>query len=471
MERSAAQSDAHQITDMTIPTLSTPSHWQMLEAIFRPIAYYRRCFLHNTGVVRVKMSPRLPPQQILVSDPTVIKQLMDQDGGGNVTAPGELNGLLSQVLGENSIILLAPEQHRRRRRLLTPPFHGERLKAYGRLILDLTHQTFADLNIGDVFDAREQMQRITMRVILTAVFGLHEGDAFRSLERWLTTSLSIRSGPLGSLLLFFPLLRRDLGNWSPGGRIKTADAAVRRLLLTQIAFRRGALEQNREQKMSADILSLLLSSRDDEGQGLSDDELHDELLTLLFAGHETTATVLTWALYWIHRNPLVLERLLNELNALTDHSNPDAIARLPYLSAVINEVLRIHPVAMLTFPRRIETPITLGSHGFSSGDVVLACIQALHERSDLYPKPFEFDPDRFIRRNYSNHEFMPFGGGSRRCIGASLALYEMKLILAHLLQQNRFQLIRRSNRMNQPRRRGFTLGPSIPVKLKIVSSQ
>ena len=469
MNQSVIKGDFQSTQGKAIPALSMAPHWQMLEAILRPIAYYRRCFFRNSGVVRVRMSPTLPPQQVLISDPSVIKELINEDGGRHITAPGQLNGLLSQVLGKHSIILLAPATHRQRRKLLTPPFHGERLKAYGQLISSLADQSLIDLNVGDVFDAREQMQGITMRVILTAVFGLHEGDAFRQLERSLASSLSIRSGPLGSLLLFFPFLRRDLGRWSPGGRIKAADAAIRRLLLEQIASRRRAVERCGEENMSADILSLLLSCKDDEGQGLSDDELHDELLTLLFAGHETTATALTWAFYWIHRNPLVLERLMNELNGLLDHSDPEAIARLPYLSAVVNEVLRIHPVAMLTFPRRIESAITLGGYAFRSGDVVMACIQAVHERPDLYPKPLQFNPERFMNQTYGLHEFLAFGGGSRRCIGAALALYEMKLILAKILLNNQFELTPKSNRGNKPRRRGFTLGPSIPVKLKMVS--
>ncbi len=471
MNQSVIEGDFQNTQGKAIPTLSMAPHWQMLEAILRPIAYYRRCFFRNSGVVRVRMSPTLPPQQVLISDPSVIKELINEDGGRQITAPGQLNGLLSQVLGKHSIILLAPAAHRQRRKLLTPPFHGERLKAYGQLIASLADQALMDLHVGDVFDVREQMQGITMRVILTAVFGLHEGDSFRKIERSLASSLNIRSGPLGSLLLFFPFLRRDLGKWSPGGRIKAADATSRRLLLEQIASRRRAVERCGEENVSADILSLLLSCKDDEDQGLSDDELHDELLTLLFAGHETTATALTWAFYWIHRNPLVLERLLNELNGLPDSSDPEAIARLPYLSAVVNEVLRIHPVAMLTFPRRIEAPITLGGYAFHTGDVVLACIQAVHERPDLYPKPLQFNPDRFMNQTYGLHEFLAFGGGSRRCIGAALAVYEMKLILAKLLLNHQFKLTPNSNRENKPRRRGFTLGPSIPVKLKIVSSR
>lgn len=454
-----------------IPILPVVPFRQMLEAIMRPISYYRRCFRWHPGVVRVRMSPTLPPQQVLISDPAVIKDLISEDGGVIISAPGSLNGLLSQVLGKHSIILLASAPHRQRRKLLTPPFHGERLRAYGSLITALTVEAMADLQLDDVFDARTRMQRITMRVILTAVFGLHEGESMRRLERALTEAFSIRSGRWGSLLLFFPFLRRDLGLWSPGGRIKTADATIRRLLLEQIAIRREAVQQAGADDHSADILSLMLACSDEYGVGLSDDELHDELLTLLFAGHETTATALTWALYWLHRTPVVRDRLLDELNALPNPSDPDAIARLPYLSAVVNEVLRIHPVAMLMFPRRVEASVTLGGYKFDPGDVLLVCIQALHERGDLYPDPLSFNPDRFLERSYASHEFLTFGAGSRRCIGAALAVYEMKLILATLLRGFQFRLTPTSDRLNHPRRRGFTLGPGIPVCLQVVSAQ
>lgn len=456
---------------LPIPELSIAPIRQMLEAILRPIAYYRRCFRRHPGVVRVRLSPTLPPQQVLISDPAVIKDLISEDGGPAISAPGSLNGLLSQVLGQHSIILLEPAPHRQRRKLLTPPFHGERLKAFGRLITALAEEAMADLQPGDVFDARMRMQRITMRVILTAVFGLHEGESMRRLERSLHEGMEIRSSRLGSLLLFFPFLRRDLGRWSPGRRIRVADASIRRQLLEQIAVRRAEVEQAGAETSSADILSLLLACADEQGEGLSDDELHDELLTLLFAGHETTATALTWALHWLHRTPAVRDRLLDELNTLPDPADPDAIARLPYLSAVVNEVLRIHPVAMLMFPRRVETPVTLGGFAFDPGDVLLVCIQSLHEREDLYPEPLRFNPDRFLGRSYGSHEFLSFGGGSRRCIGAALAVYEMKLILASLLRAGTYRLTPASDRSNLPRRRGFTLGPTHPVRLQRMSAR
>jgi len=452
-----------------IPQLQLSPRRQTLQAVLDPIGYYRRCFAAHPGVVRVRISPTLPPQQVLVSDPAVLQELFSRDGGRGISAPGALNRLLAQVVGEHSILMLEPAPHRVRRRLLTPPFHGDRLKAYGSLVISLTASALADLPRGARFDGRGRMQHITMGVILTAVFGLHEGERYRQLEALLHRSLQLRTGRFGSLLLFFPLLRRNAGPWSPGGRLQRIEGEIRALLLQVVSERRQALAAGEQRD---DVLSLLMACRDEQGQGLSDDELHDELLTLLFAGHETTATALTWALYWIHRQPPVRERLLQELHDLEpsgEGTDPEVINRLPYLGAVVNEVLRIHPVAMLMFPRLVEQPLTLAGYAFEPGDVVIGCIQAVHERPELYPDPQRFEPERFLLRSYGASEFMPFGGGARRCIGAALAVFEMKLILATVLQRQALELCPSSDQPNPPRRRGFTLGPSRPVELRVTS--
>lgn len=448
-----------------IPTLAVSARRQVLQAVVDPIGYHRRCFAAHNGAVRVTMSPTLPPRQVLINDPVVLQELMARDTGRGLSAPGHLNLLLAQVVGERSILMLEPAPHRSRRRLLTPPFQGGRLQAYGALIQRLTTEVLADLDAGQTFDARERMQRITMRVMLSAVFGLHEGERYRRLERLLHSSLELRAGRLGSLLLFVPLLRRDVGPWSPGGRLRRLEGESQAMLLAEISERRRALAEAGPERV--DVLSLLLGCRDENGEGLSDAELHDELLTLLMAGHETTATALTWALHWIHRQPLVRERLLAELGSCPDPADPERISRLPYLGAVVNEVLRIHPVAMLMFPRLVEEPLELGGQAFEPGDVLIGCIQAVHERPDLYPNPLSFDPDRFLERSYGPGEFLPFGGGARRCLGAALAVYEMKLILATLLQRFPLALTPASDRPLPPRRRGFTLGPSRPVRLMV----
>ena len=450
-----------------IPRLELSPRRQMLQAILDPIGYHRRCFATHPGVVRVRMTTALPQQQVLIGDPAVLQELFNRDASRGISAPGALNQVLAQVVGEHSILMLEPGPHRARRRLLSPPFHGERLRAYGELIIGLSGSVLADLQPGEAFDARQRLQRITMGVILTAVVGLHEGARYRRLETLLHRSLQLRTGRFGSLLLFVPLLRRDIGPWSPGGRLLRIEREIRALLLQEVAERRQALAAGEQRP---DVLSLLMTCRDERGEGLSDAELHDELITLLSAGHETTATALTWALYWIHRQPSVRERLLQELESLErqgEGADPEAISRLPYLGAVVNEVLRIHPVAMLLFPRLAEQPINLAGYAVEPGDVLLGCIEAVHQRPDLYPEPERFEPERFLTRSYGPTEFLPFGGGARRCIGAALALFEMKLVLATLLRSFPLALCPESNRPIQPRRRGFTLGPGRPVRLHL----
>jgi cytochrome P450 family 110 len=209
---------------------------------------------------------------------------------------------------------------------------------------------------------------------------------------------------------------------------------------------------------------LLLSARDEAGEPMSDQELRDELMALLFAGHETTATAMAWALYWVHSQPEVRTKLLQELATLGD--NPDAmeVFRLPYLTAVCNETLRIHPVAMLTFPRQVEAPVEVLGFDLKPGTIVVGCIYLVHHRSDLYPNSHLFNPDRFMERSFTPYEFMPFGGGARRCIGEALAMYEMKLVLAQVLTRYAFDLV--DSKPEVPRRRGVTLAPANGVRLR-----
>lgn len=208
-----------------------------------------------------------------------------------------------------------------------------------------------------------------------------------------------------------------------------------------------------------------MSARDEEGKPMSDRELRDELMTLMFAGHETTATAVAWALYWVHHLPDVREQLLQELDTLGDSPDPTSIFRLPYLSAVCNETLRIYPVAMLTFPRVVQEPVELLRHYLEPGTVVVGCIYLTHQREDLYPEPKQFKPERFLNRQFSPYEFMPFGGGARRCIGEALAQVEMKLVLATIL--SRYQLALADKQPVRPQRRGVTLAPASGVEMVV----
>lgn len=428
-----------------------PALLQTLRWVADPLGYLEDNFQRYGDLFVGKVMPDRSVSLIFVNHPEALQQILTHDTR-EFSAPGEVNEILKSLLGENSVILLGGDAHRRRRQLIMPPFHGERLKAYGDLIVKITHTIIDQLPLEQPFAARDAMQQISMRVILQAVFGLYEGDRYQQLEQLLSYRLNLTGSRLGSAVIFFPALQKDLGPWSLGHKLQQMATTTDDLIYAEIRDRRAHPNPDR-----TDILSLLLEAKDEQGEGLSDEELRDELMTLLIAGHETTATALSWALYWVHYLPAVQQQLLAELNSLGDAPNPMDIVRLPYLTAVCNETLRIYPVAMLTFPRRVEQPTEILGYQLNPNDLLMGCIYLIHHRPDLYPNSHEFRPERFLERQFSPYEFVPFGGGSRRCVGAALAQYEMKLVLATILQ--RCQLRLAHPRPVRPQRRGVTLGP------------
>ena len=446
---------------VTLPSPKTPGLAQLLQWIFNPIGYMETNFSRFGDLFEAKIVPMENTPLVMVNHPRGVQELLTRDNGTLFSAPGEANKLVEPLLGSQSVILLSGKPHRDRRRLVMPPFHGERMKAYGELICQITRQVVADWPRDKTFSARDAMQKITMRVILQAVFGLHEGERYRKLETLLAERLNLVSSPLTSLFVFFPQLMVDIGPLSPGGRTQQIIEETDRLLYAEIRDRRANLDPERK-----DVLTLLLLARDEDGNGLTDGELHDELMTLLVAGHETTATALAWALYWMHHHPEVRQKLLAE-RAAGAQDDYMAIAKRPYLTAVCNETLRIYPVALVTLPRRAEQPVTLMDVELQPGTLVMACIYLLHHHPDLYPNPHQFQPERFLERQFSPYEFLPFGAGARRCVGAALAMYEMALVLDTILGE--CELTLESNQVVVPQRRGGTMAPSGGVQMRKVA--
>ena len=447
----------------SIPMVSMPLALQPWRWILDPVGLLVEAFKDDPDMALVRVTHMSPNPQVLVSDPKCLQFLFSRDNNRGLSTPGETNRIFSFVMGDYSTFVIDGDPHRRQRQLLTPPFHGDRLKTYGDLISNLTNQVMAGLIPGLPFSAREVMLKISMGVMLQAVFGLHEGDRYQRIEALLSSFLNLLTTPRGALLLYFKPLRTNLGPWSPGGRIHKLKNDIHEHLLVELSERRHEMLVDAADSGTTrtDILSLLMNATDSDGHSMCDQELQDELLTLLVAGHETTATALTWALYWIYSLPEVRERLLDEIVSLGKNPHPESIARLPYLNAVCYETLRIYPVVMVTLPRRIEEPLVVNEHKLNPGQIVLGCIYSLHHRKDLYPNPDEFRPERFMERDFGPFEFMPFGAGSRRCVGAAFAVYEMKLVLAKLLVN--WNLERVDQTSITPRRRGLTLGPSRPV--------
>ena len=440
------------------PQLDTPRFLQRLKWIGTPVDYMETAAQKQPDIFRAQVIG-FGNNVVFVNHPEAIKQILTNDRT-KLFASGKENSLLKPLLGNYSITMLEGDRHKKRRKLLLPPFHGERMQVYGNLICNLTAKIFAQLPFHQTLTARAITQDISLQVILEAVYGLRTGERSKRIKQLLTNISDVFRSPLTSAFLFFPSWQKDLGAWSPWGYFLRQQQQLDRLIYQEISERRQQDTRDRQ-----DILSLLMSAHDEQGQPMTDRELRDELMTLMFAGHETTATSIAWALYWVNSIPEVRQKLLAELDSLGESPEPTAIAKLPYLNAVCQETLRICPVAMLTFPRVVREPMKLLNYDLEPGMVLVGCIYLIHQREDIYPEPKKFKPERFLEKNYSPYEFIPFGGGARRCIGEALAQWELKLALATILSNYEIDLA--SNKSEKPKRRGVTLAPGNGVQIII----
>ncbi len=435
---------------LSLPTgPQTPPLLQLLQWIAQPLDFLETNAQRYGDIFTAHWSGFQP--FVMLCHPQAVQELFTMDARLFNVASG--NTILAPLVGPQSLLLLDGDRHERERRLLMPPFHRERLRVYGRTMGEVARRVVNQQATGQPFAVRPVMQEITLRVILRAVFGLDEGDRLEQLRPLTAELLNSVGSPWSSSLLFFRFLQQDWGAWSPWGRFRRQQQQLDELIYAEIRERRQQLDPERQ-----DILTLLLLARDEAGQPMTDTQLRDELMTLLLAGHETTASALAWACYWIHQIPEVKAKLQAELAALGPDPDPLEVTRLPYLSAFCQETLRIYPVAMLTFPRIATVPVEIMGQQLEPGTVLVPCIYLIHRRPDLYPEPQQFQPERFLHRTYSPYEYLPFGGSNRRCLGMALALFEMKLVLATLLQQFQTQLV--ATGPVRPVRRGVTLAAS-----------
>jgi cytochrome P450 len=372
---------------------------------------------------------------VVISDPAEVKQLFttSQEAADNI----DLN--LGRVLGPNSFFALRGEAHRRQRKLLVPPFHGRRLRAYEAVVEQEAVREMATWPEGREFATQEPMMRITLNAILRAVFGA-DGAELAELRELLPAMVK-----LGSRLAALPIPRTDLGRWSPWARARgyrrEYDAIVDRLIAAARDHPGGPDERG-------DILALMLQSRYDDGTEMSRDEIADQLLTLLTAGHETTATTLAWAVERLRRHPGVLRRLADEADAGGSELR----------EATILEVQRVRPVIDKT-ARQVRAPtLRLGRWTLPRGQVVLVSIYLIHTDEALFGDPHRFDPDRFTASRPDTYQWIPFGGGVRRCIGAAFAHMEMNVVLRTLLRD--FTLEPTSQRGERWHSRGIAYCPA-----------
>ncbi|MEH2451091.1 cytochrome P450 [Nostoc sp.] len=435
---------------------------QMVRWIRNPMSFMEACAKSYGDIFTIRLDKNLPPI-VIVSNPQALQQILTNDTKA-LEAPGDLNQVFESLLGKHSVITLSGAEHQRQRQLLMPPFHGERMRNYSQVITDVTQKVISQYQIGKPFNIRSATQAITLRVIMQAVFGLHEGTRAEKLQQFLGELLEKASSRLLVVLLYFPALQRDFGPINFWGKHIRRQQEADQLIYEEIRERREQADSSR-----TDILSLLMAAKDEAGQPMTDQELRDELMTLLVAGHETTATALAWALYWIHKLPSVRQKLLQELDSLGDDPDPSSVFKLPYLNAVCCEILRIYPVAIITFSRVVRTPISLGGYELEPGTVILGSIYLTHQREDIYPQAKQFKPERFLERQFSAYEYLPFGGGARRCIGLAFAQLEMKLALAKILSSLELELV--NNSEVRLKRRGLVTGPDRPIQMVVTGQR
>ncbi|MEM8780885.1 MAG: cytochrome P450 [Cyanobacteria bacterium P01_G01_bin.49] len=396
------------------------------------------------------------PPFVMVSHPQAVREIFNADL--RQFEAGRTNGILMSLLGDNSIVGLDGDRHRRERKLLMPPFHGERLQTYSQSICNITKEITKEWQTSQPFVIRQTMQQITLEVIIQVIFGIKEGERYQELKPLVGDMLDSLASPLEASFMFFKFLQKPWIPNSPWQKMKQQSAKIDQLLQAEIDER-----HRNPELMGEDILSLMMQAKDEAGEPMSDQELKDELMTLLVAGHETTATALAWAFYWIHHLPKVKEKLLTELSQCQGKTDPMQVARLPYLNAVCQETLRLYPVGLVTFGRITNSPVEIRGYQFDRDVMLAPCIYLTHQREDLYPNPKQFKPERFLERQYTASEFYPFGGGNRLCIGYALAQLEIKLVLATILSNYQLSLVKEQN--IKPQRRGFTLAPSNGVKM------
>jgi cytochrome P450 len=422
-----------------------PSVVQVVRWLRRPIAFLEACSRRYGDVFTLRF-PAYDPI-VLFSDPAAVKSIFG--GDPELFRAGEANVLLAPFVGVDSLLLVDGARHRRKRRLMMPPFHGERMQVYADVMRAITDRTIDAWPVGRPFPVHRETQSITLDVILRAVFGLEEGaqmDALRS--RLVEGASMVTDHPM----LMLRALQRDLGPLTAWRRVLRIRAEADAILFAEFARRRAEQRTDR-----TDVLSLLMAARDEDGEPMSDQELRDEMVTLLLAGHETTATTLAWVLRYVLADPEVHARLRAEAVAWDADGRAPTSTDLPYLDAVIKETQRLMPIIPFV-GRRLHEPAEVAGHALPAGVVVSPCIYLAHRRPDLWDVPTAFAPDRFLGKRPSPYEFFPFGGGPRACLGAAFATFEMKIVLARVLARVELRAVPGYRACVV--RRGITFAPS-----------
>jgi cytochrome P450 len=421
------------------PGPRVPASWQMAASWLRPTAAMLRARERYGKRFSVRFLGQ--PPFVILSDPGDVKQVFQAPP--DVLHPGEGARILEPIVGPNSVILLDEEPHLEQRKLMLPAFHGDAMQSLAELMSELTEREIATWPQEQPIALHPRLQQLTLEIVLRAVFGLEQGAQLNRLRELLTQVLEFAENPISLL----PFAQRALAGRGPMGRLERLSEEADRMIFDLIDERRH------EEAEGPDVLTLLLSARHEDDSPMSPAELRDELVTALVAGHETTASQLAWGFELLSRQPDVTARLARELD-----EDPDSA----YLTATIHEIMRMRPVLMNAEPRLVKQEVEIGGVSYPPGAVLIASAYLIHHDPDIYPQPYAFRPERFLEseggKAPGTYTWLPFGGGRRRCIGASFAMLEMKIVLREVIQRNLVFPV--GERAERARRRSITISPS-----------
>ncbi|VEP12400.1 Cytochrome P450 superfamily [Hyella patelloides LEGE 07179] len=441
------------------PGPKSPYFWQLLQILFNPTDSLDKWSKKYGDTL--KLGGNKKPYTVSFSSPDAIQAILtaSPEAIGSV----QKSELVKTLLGDSSLIFLPEQEHQRQRKLILPSFHKESLENCGREIVNVTKNTMLNLTSGDSFEVRSTMKKISLKVILYSIFGTKDSFNDEQISQTIIKIFNRFDSPqLACYLLtarFIPIfLNIEIGVW------KTFKQLQQKL---DILIEAEIIKQRESPKsFEKNLLSLLLLAKNENKQSLTEREIRDAIMTLIFAGFETAAAAMSWMLYWVHYIPEVREKLLDELVFPSDNIEPMAVVRLPYLGAICNETLRITPPALSAFSRTVKQKIKIGKYDLEPNTKIDVSIYLAHRRKSVYPEPNKFNPERFLQNQFSPYEYLPFGGGQCRCLGASLAQFEMKIVLATIMTNFELQIVK--PKPLKPKRHGIVM---IPPQLSMKITQ
>ncbi|MFL5328435.1 MAG: cytochrome P450 [Gemmataceae bacterium] len=427
------------------PGPKSPAIWQLLRYTLSPLPFLESCSRRYGGPFTIHLAGF--GRFVMMTDPEAIKDVFRGDPA--VLHSGEGNEFFSVTVGKNSVLVLDREPHARQRRVLLPPLKGERMRAFFEAMQSATFEAVRSWPVNEPIRMLEWMKDLTLRVMLQVVLGVKSTEQMTDLAAKVRQMLAFGQNRFAYMApIFLPLRLLEKLPWLPYFR------QLRALDQSLFAF----IQQSRDAPQGDTVVADLIAATHDDGRPLSDQEIRDALVTLIIAGHDTTSVGLAWALEQIVPRANVVARIDEELQRVTGGTVPraDQLQQLEYLDAVIRESLRVR-TAVPFVVRLTKQPFKAGNREYPPGVLLCPCIHLTHRRPDLYPEPEKFRPERFLERRFAAHEWFPFGGGNRMCLGMAFALYEMKVVLSTLFASVRME--RPTGARSNPVRRGIVLTP------------